>query len=458
MSKHKFLNKDFVQLHNHTEYSPFDGMASMHNMVMKAREMGFPALAVTDHGSVGGLIKLIQKCRATVDKKGKEIPYAPIKPILGCEFYISMDHGAKDKKSQPDGRKGNYHLLIHAKNFKGYQNLCSLIHKAWTDGYYYDPRIDLDLLVKHSEGLIVTSGCPGSVVNANLMYDRYDEARQLCAFMKELFGEDFFMEIMYHGLQIEKQIIPDQLKISKDLGIPAICTNDTHYIDQAHAASHDIFLCMSMRKCMADPKRLKFPYKEFYLKSAEDMGKIFGDTPECMWNTKELADRIDIDDIAKNLFGGMRLPNFPIPRENKSPQEYLEKLAWEGLADLGWDKSPDHVVALKKELRDVNVALKSNGYDFATYFLIERDVIKQAKKDGVIVGCGRGSGFASVLLRTLGIAYGPDPLKYGLWERFLGFDDRLFIKESDFFDKEDNSLDNLINSFDQDDDNNEIIE
>ncbi len=244
--------------------------------------------------------------------------------------------------------------------------------------------------MKHHEGLIVTSGCPGSVVNANLMYDRYGEARQLCAFMKELFGEDFFMEIMYHGLQIEKQIIPDQLKISKELDIPAICTNDTHYIDQAHAASHDIFLCMSMRKCMADPKRLKFPYKEFYLKSAEEMGKIFGDTPECMWNTKELADRIDIDDIAKNLFGGMRLPNFPIPREHHTPLDYLDKLAWEGLADLGWDKSPDHVAALKKELRDVKVAWDSNGYDFATYFLIERDVIRQAKKENVIVGCGRG--------------------------------------------------------------------
>lgn len=428
----KFENKHFVQLHNHTEYSPFDGMAALEGMVNKSREMGFPALAVTDHGSVGGLIKLMQKCRATKDKKGKEIPYDPIKPILGCEFYMSMDHSARDAKSQPAKRRGNFHLLVHAKNWQGYQNLCTLTDAAWRQGYYYDPRIDLELLEKHSEGLVVTSGCPGSLINANLINGRYDVAKRICTHMKDIFKEDFFMEVMYHGLTIESQIIPDIFKLSKELNIPTICTNDTHYLTKEQAGSHDIFLCMSMRKCVMDDSRLKFPYKEFYLKSAAEMGKIFGDTPEVLWNTKEIADRVDIDDISKNLFGGMRLPKYTIPSNFKTPLDYLDHLAWEGLKRLGWNTSPDHVHALKKELADVKVALDNNGYDFATYFLIVRDYIKFAKDNGIVVGCGRGSGFASVLLRCLDIAYGPDPLKYGLWERFLGFDDKQFIKESDF--------------------------
>ena len=172
---------------------------------------------------------------------------------------------------------------------------------------------------------------------------------------------------------------------------------------------------------------------EFYLKSAEEMAKIFGSHPEALTNSVALAERINTRDIEENLFGGMRLPVFNIPEGNKDSFEYLEKLAWEGMKRVGWDKSQPHIDALKMELNDVLVARDSNSYDFATYFLIVRDYIEDARKKGILVGCGRGSGYASVLLRCLGITYGVDPIEYGLlWERFLGFDDRRFIKESDF--------------------------
>jgi DNA polymerase-3 subunit alpha len=189
---------------------------------------------------------------------------------------------------------------------------------------------------------------------------------------------------------------------------------------------------------MKDPKRLKFNHMEFYLKSAEEMGKMFEYAPHTLTNSVALAERIDTKDIEENLFGGMRLPDFDIPKKYKNPYDYLCDLSWEGMKRIGWDKSKDHVEALKMELNDVKIAYESNHYDFSTYFLIVRDYIKDAKDKGILVGCGRGSGYASILLRCIEITYGVDPLKYGLlWERFLGFDDKRFIKESDFGFEED---------------------
>ena len=192
-------------------------------------------------------------------------------------------------------------------------------------------------------------------------------------------------------------------------------------------------MCMSTSKCLTDPKHMSFPYGEFYLKSAEEMSKIFGSIPQSLTNSVAMMERIDALDIEKNLFGGMRLPEFALPKDFTSPSEYMEHLAWNGLKELGWDKSEEHIQALKKELTDVKVALDNNGYDFYTYFLIVWEYIKWARDNGIYVGCGRGSGYSSVLLRCLKIFYGPDPLKYNLlWERFLGFDDKMFIKENDF--------------------------
>ena len=438
-----FSNKDFVHWHVHSSYSKFDGLAKVDDLVMQARKMGFPALAITDHGNIMSWIKFLQKCRATKDKKGQDIPYAPIKPILGCEFYScrKMDIGQNQekrdteliKKWQPDGRRGNRHLNLYAMNFEGYKNICRMSQNSFLEGFYYDPRIDLDLISKHSKGVMCGSACLSSVINVNLMYGHYNRAKETCGILNEIFEGNFFLEVMYHGIKEEKEIIPLIFKLSSELNIPVICTNDSHYINKDQGEAQEVLLCMSQSKCMKDPSRLRFGHKEFYLKSAEDMAKIFGNMPQCFTNSIKMAERIDTKNIEENLFGGMRLPKFDIPKKYKNPYEFLTDLAWEGMKKVGWDTSQNHIEALKMELNDVKVAYESNNYDFSTYFLIVRDYIQHAKNKGVLVGCGRGSGYASVLLRCLGITYGIDPLEYGLiWERFLGFDTRKFVKESDF--------------------------
>ncbi len=444
----QFSNKDFVHFHVHSEYSQFDGLAKVDNLVLQARKMGFPALALTDHGNIMGWIKFLQQCRVTKDKKGNAIPYPPIKPILGCEVYLSrkMDIGQYEKKrdtavikeNQPDGRRGNRHLNLYAMNFNGYQNICRMSQKSYTEGFYFDPRVDIDLLSKHSEGVMCGSACLSSVINVNLMHGKYDRAKHICGLLNEIFDGNFFLEVMFHGIREEREIIPLIFKLSSELSIPVVCTNDSHYIMNDQGESQEVLLCMSQQRCVKDPDRLRFGHMEFYLKSAQEMARMFGKAPHSLYNSLALAERIDTKDIERHLFGGMRLPKFNIPPEHKNAYDYLCSLAWEGMERVGWDKSKDHIETLKMELNDVKVAYDANNYDFSTYFLIVRDYIQDAKKQGVLVGCGRGSGYASVLLRCLDITYGVDPLKYGLlWERFLGFDDLKFIKETDFGFEED---------------------
>lgn len=443
-----FNNKDFVHFHVHSSHSRFDGLAKIDDLVLQARKMGFPALALTDHGNVMGWIKFLQQCRATKDKRGKDIPYAPIKPILGCEFYLArkMDIGQYEekrkrdgaKKGQPDGRRGNRHINLYAMNFEGYKNICRMSQKSFTNGFYFDPRVDIELLDKYSSGVMCGSACLSSIINVNLMYGHYDEAKQICGIFNEIFNNNFFLEVMYHGIREEREIIPLIFKLSSELGIPIVCTNDSHYITNEQGESQEVLMCMSQQRCVKDPKRLKFSHMEFYLKSAEEMGKIFANAPNCLYNSFALSERIDTKDIEKNLFGGMRLPKFEVPSGYKDAYDYLSQLAWEGMKEVGWDSSKKHQVALKKELQDVLVAQENNNYDFSTYFLIVRDYIQYAKNNNILMGPGRGSGYASVLLRCLGITYGIDPLEHGLlWERFLGFDSLRFIKESDFGFKED---------------------
>ena len=428
----QFPNSDFVHCHVHSEYSPFDGMLSVNKLVMKAREFGFPALALTDHGSMGGAIHFRNECIATKDKKGKDIPYPTIKPLIGCELYMSANHTNRGKDQQPRGAKGNHHIVLIAKNYEGYRNLSTLSHTSWTEGFYMSPRIDFDLLSKHSAGLICSSACLAGLVNANLLHGRYDEAKASAAVFKDIFGEDFFLEAMYHGIRLQSEILPSIIKIGSELDIPVICTNDVHYLDESHASSHEVFMCSKGQKCIHSPNRIKNPYPEFYLKSAQQMAEIFGEVPELLTNTLALADRVDSADIDKNLFGGMRLPIFEIP-SGETPYSHLDKIARKGLKNLGWHTSQKHVDRLNLELEDVRIVWENNRYDFATYFLIVRDIIRHANEVGIITGPGRGSGYGSVLLRCIDVSFGPDPLEYGLlWERFLGFKDARFVKESDF--------------------------
>jgi DNA polymerase-3 subunit alpha len=447
----RFINNaDFVHLHNHSEYSSFDGLNRIQahpekdkskkpwlSLPERAKEMGFKSIALTDHGNIGGSIKFMNACRSSDNKK------FDIKPICGCEFYLAKDRtinytqrkeGSKTILGQTDGRRGNRHLVLIAKNWKGWQNLCTLSQKAWTEGYYIDPRIDLPTLAAHSEGLICNSACLSSIVNANLLHDRFDMARKAVGIFKDIFKEDFHLEVMYHGIDAEALIIPDVIKLGKEMNVPIIATNDCHYCQKEQGLSQELLMCMMTSRCLHDPKHLHFPYHEFYLKSAEEMGKIFGSNPEFLFNTVMVSDKIDANNIYENMTSGMRLPPYKVPPPFKTPMEYMEHLAWEGMKKLGWESSQPHIDRLKQEIEDVRVAWDNNKYDFATYFLIVRDYMQEAKKRNILTGCGRGSGYASVLLRVIGIAYGPDPLKYDLiWERFLGFDDKFFVQEQDFF-------------------------
>jgi DNA polymerase III subunit alpha len=453
-------NSDFVHLHNHTEYSRLDGLSKVADLAYHARSMGFKSIAITDHGNVGGWIKFYKECRKKKrniilpngKKAEEEIPFPAIKPIFGQEFYLARDHliGGKDQGpvTQEDGRKGNRHILLTAKNYQGYQNLCRLSQRAFTHGQYIDPRIDLRLLAEHSEGLICSSACLGSVVNINLLHGRYDQAKKAATALKDIFNEDFFLEVMYHGIDEEGAIVPEIIKLGQQLDIPVIATNDCHYCKKEHGQSQELLMAMQTSKCLKDPKRIHFPYHEFYLKSAAEMSKVFGTHPELLTNTVAFSERIE--EFLK--LGGMRLPKFDLEKAKVSalalyrdpvadkdilkattPFEMLKALAWRGMRKLGWDKSQEHIDAYNKEIADVLVAWKSNRMDFSTYFLIVWDYINFARREKILTGGGRGSGYASVLLRALGITYGPCPVRMGLiWERFLGFDFVNFLSDDDW--------------------------
>lgn len=381
------------------------------------------AVALTDHGTFAGAIQLIVKCK----EKG-------IKPIIGIESYLARNHKIKNNKEQKDGRKGNRHINLIAKNFVGYQNICALSQAASLEGYYYDPRIDFELLQKHSSGVVCLSACLSNLINWNLSIDRYDEAKKAAGIFKEIFKEDFYLEVMYHGIDLEAKVLPQIQQLGKELDIKLVSTGDVHYIKKTDAEFHEYVMCVSSGKTIKDPKRLKFPYKEFYFKSAAEMYKIFGHIPHAMQNTLEVAEKCDYSDIIFIEDGGsMRLPKFELPEGFDTPHDYLEKLAWDGLNRLGLNNSQPHRERLQLELSDVRLIWDTKKYDFATYFLIVQDIMNHSKRVGIEAGI-RGSGYGSLLLKCIGIIDSPvDPLHMGLiWARFLGFDSNFFIAESDF--------------------------
>lgn len=404
------------------KYSKFDGFATPLEIARTAKKHGMRAVSINDHGSVAGAIEHIKACR-------KE----DIRPVIGSEMYLSKNHLVHDKKGQPQGKKGNRHINIIAKNLTGLKNLFTLSQKSFLEGYYYDPRIDLELLDKYKEGLIVLSACPNSLINWNIAQGRYEEAKKVVQGFKDVLGEDFYLEIMYHGLGIESRCIPDILKISKEVGVKVCASNDSHYGKKADAEFHDVILCMSTNRCLKDPNRLKFPYAEFYLKSPQEMYDIFKFIPESLKNTVEVAEKCDYSKLTFIEDGGsMKLPKFEIPPEFSNPHDYLEDLAWKGIKRLKLDKSQPHIDRLKLELDDVRLVWNVNKYDFATYFLIIKDIMDFARKNEIDSGI-RGSGYGSLLVQCLGISSGVDILEYQLsWPRFLGFDSLYFYMDEDF--------------------------
>ncbi len=401
---------DFVHLHNHTDYSMLDGATTVDRLITKVSGMGMPAVAVTDHGNMFCAIEFYKKAKA----KG-------VKPIIGEEFYIAP--GSRFSKEGGKGRGGNtsYHLLVLAKNNIGYQNLMKLSSIGYTEGFYYKPRIDFEVLAQHSEGLIVTSACIAGQIPSLIINGHYDEALHLAGQYKDVFGKDnFYLELQYHGIKDQKVANKGLIKMASELDLALIATNDAHYLNKEDAHAHEVLLCAQTGKTMSDPNRMRFDFDEFYVKSGDEMNGIFYDYPHALLNTCQIADMVDVE---LNL-GHPVLPEFEVP-EGHDLNSYLRHLVYEGAEKLYGDLLSDAV----RERIDYELSVISN-MDFPGYFLIVWDFINYAKSQGIPVGPGRGSAAGSIVSYCLGITL-LDPLKYNLlFERFLN-PDRIEMPDMD---------------------------
>ena len=387
----------FIHLHNHTDYSLLDGAAQISKYIAKCKENNMDAIAITDHGNMYGALKFYKACKA-----------AGIKPIIGSEFYMNPKN-RRDQSPTSEGRNHFYHLILLAMNDRGYHHLMELTTIANTEGFYYKPRIDDEVLSSHSEDLICLSACLGGEILQNLLHDRYDEAKERASWFKNLFGDRYYIELQDHGLEEQKRTNPLLIKLAKELDIPLVCTNDIHYINREDANAHDTLLCIGTNAKKRDEKRMRFPNDNFYFKSEEEMRSIFSYCPEAVDNTRVIADRCNLDVV----FPGPLLPDYEIPEGFKDTKEYLVHLANEGCVRRYGEITPSLRERLDHEL---DIILKMN---FDGYFLIVRDYIYWAKTHDIPVGPGRGSGAGSLVAYCVDIT-DVDPIKYNLlFERFL---------------------------------------
>lgn len=385
----------FVHLHNHSCYSLLDGACKLEAMVEKAASLGMPALAISDHGVMHGVIDFYKLC-----KKNK------IKPVIGCEVYVAP--GSRFRKDGGRDEKA-YHLLLLAKNEKGYQNLIKLVSKAWLEGFYYKPRIDRELMEEYSEGLIATSACMAGEIARLAMDGKMEEAKESALWHKKVYGQDnYYIELQNQGIEEQRLLNVRLAEIAKETEIPLVATNDIHYVKREDAKMHDILLCLQTGKIISDQDRMKFPTDEFYLKSAEEMQQALGDYPEALANTLKIAEACNLD----FTFDQMHMPDYQVP-ESYNSLTYFEYLCQEGLKKRY--PSPDQEVL--QRLSYETEMLKQMGY--IDYFLIVWDFIDYARRHGIYVGPGRGSAAGSLVAYLLGIT-DIDPLKYDLiFERFL---------------------------------------
>ena len=464
--------EDFIHLHVHTHYSVLDGQSKIPNLVDKAIKDGMKGMAITDHGVMYGIKEFADYC-VGVNKGRKKEGLDPFKPIFGCEMYVA--HHRKESKSASDGDKSGYHLIVLAKNFKGYKNLIKLVSRAWVDGFYFKPRTDREDLEKYHEGLIICSACIAGEVPAKILNGDIAGAREAIEWYRRVFGEDYYLEIQRHEVKdphqrANRETFPLQqrankviLELAKEYGIKVVCTNDCHFEDQDTAEAHDHLLCLSTNKKLDDPGRMLYTKQEWF-KTRAEMNDVFSDVPEALTNTLDILNKVEIYSIDH----GPIMPFFPIPEsfgteelwrqryseeeiyrefttdengQNPLPPEegrkkiellggvdklyrikfeadYLAKLTYEGAKKLYGDPVPEDVCEhINFELH----TMKTMG--FPGYFLIVQDFINAARNDlGVWVGPGRGSAAGSVVAYCLGITR-IDPLKYDLlFERFLNPD------------------------------------
>ncbi len=388
--------QDFAHLHVHTEYSLLDGACIIKRLIQKVKNLGQSAVAITDHGVMYGVIDFYKEAK----KQG-------IKPIIGCEVYVAP-RSRFDKVSRVDNSP--CHLVLLCKDNVGYQNLISMVSKGFIEGFYTKPRIDHELLKSHSEGLIALSACLAGEIPRALMDGNYQKAKETALFYRDLFGkENYFIEIQDHGIRQQKEILPDLIRLAKELEIGLVATNDCHYVDREDSKMQHVLVCIQTNHTVDEDIEIEFPTDEFYIKSREEMESVFPGLQEAFDNTVKIAQRCNVE----FEFGNIKLPRFVAPGGQDNTQ-YFKNLCYSGMKRHYGENPPD---AVRERLEyELNV-ITSMGY--VDYYLIVFDFINYAKSVGIPVGPGRGSGAGSIAAYCIGIT-GIDPMKYNLlFERFL---------------------------------------
>lgn len=410
------LKRDFCHLHVHTEYSLLDGSGKISKMIKKVKELGMSSIAITDHGVMYGCVDFY--------KAAKE---EGIKPIIGSEIYI-VPKSRHIKEANSDN--STYHLVLLVKDEEGYKNLMKIVSYASIEGFYYKPRTDREFLRAHSKGLVALSACLGGEVQRHLNGGNKEKAKEAALFYKDVFGEDFYLELQDHGLEENKKVNKLLIELSKELNIPLAATNDVHYIEKEDAKAHDILLCIQTGKTINEENRMRYPWERLYLQSPDDMYEKFSYAEEALENTLKIADKCNFD----YEFHVSKLPDYPLPK-GEDHYGYLRKQCYLGLVDrysslerfrnkdldveeiIEYSKSEDEVKEITDRLEyELNI-IKQMGY--VDYFLIVWDFIKYAVDNGIPTGPGRGSAAGSIVAYTLDITK-IDPIKYSLlFERFL---------------------------------------
>ena len=395
---------EFVHLHLHTEYSLLDGACKVKELISHCVKNNIKAIAITDHGNMYATLQFAEQCR-----KNK------IQAIIGCELYMTHDYKVKDNTSEFE------HLILLAKNKKGYKNLVKLDSIAYVDGFYYKPRVDYKTLREHSEGLVCLSACLAGRIPKLLLRGDYEGAKKTALDLKDMFGEDFYIEIQDHGIEEQRRVLPLLLQLAKECGIQPVATNDVHYIKKEDWEMQDVLMCIQTKKTIDDPKRMKFETHEFYLKTPEEMAELFSYVPEAISNTVVIAQKcneepcFDLKDNGDPIKDKSLIPGYT-PEDGSDPKDYLTKLTWEGLK-----RRYGEITDAVKKRADYELGIIL-GMGFAEYYLIVMDFIQWSKSRGIPVGPGRGSGAASIVAYAIGIT-DIDPLKYDLFfERFLNPD------------------------------------
>ena len=393
------MTSEFVHLHNHSDYSLLDGAQRIDQLVNTIDDLKMDSVALTEHGNMFSVVPYY-----------KDAKKAGIKPIIGCEIYVAT--GSRfDKKTTAEGGWGNNHLILLAQNYNGYKNLMKLVTAGYLEGFYYRPRVDVDLLSQYSEGLICMSACLKGEVPEKMLRGDYEGAKEAALRFAEIFPDRYYLEIQNHGIPEEEANIKNMKKLAADLNLPLVCTNDAHYAKQSHWEAHDIHICLGTGKERSDPNRLRYATPEFYFKTQDEMHTLFKECPQAIENTRRIADSIDVE----LRMGEYHLPNFPIPEDSptQDSDEYLKILTQTGAELLYGEITPD----IQKRIDHELLVIRNMG--FAGYFLITADFVKYSKDMKIPVGPGRGSAAGSIVSFALGIT-SIDPLKHNLlFERFL---------------------------------------